>query len=215
MTLRDQLDQIARLEKCLKRPSRFPRNDDGTTVEERDYEVAIADWFHRGGRELAEDGERWREERRIGKQERRINHQGPLAPGGQNAAPQVSPAQESRESDRKGSALPAEAAPDELRKAYFEGYEDALKDRSAPAEVAEGAPDMELKKLIENAPVGDFGNELRAAPSLSREEATSLEQIDAMIAAWFEEANKPGATFVSRMEAALRAKVREAAKSRP
>jgi hypothetical protein len=29
------------------------------------------------------------------------------------------------------------AAPDELRKAYFEGYEDALKDRSAPAEVAE------------------------------------------------------------------------------
>jgi hypothetical protein len=81
--------------------------------------------------------------------------------------------------------------------------------------IIEGAPDMELKKLIENAPVGDFGNELRAAPSLSREEATSLEQIDAMIAAWFEEANKPGATFVSRMEAALRAKVREASKSRP
>jgi hypothetical protein len=122
-----------------------------------------------------------------------------LAPGGQNAAPPNGPSEMGRMIDEKRTV----AAPDELRKAYFEGYEDALKDRSAPAEVAEGAPDMELKKLIENAPVGDFGNELRAAPSLSREDWQILSAALAVYA--MGDANLT----------ALRSKVREASKSRP
>jgi hypothetical protein len=65
------------------------------------------------------------------------------------------------------------AAPDELRKAYFEGYEDALKDRAAPAEVAEGAGRPSWDKIISD--LRDVVSKLPAAPSLSREE---LEMID-------------------------------------
>jgi hypothetical protein len=88
---------------------------------------------------------------------------------------------------------PAAAAPDELRKAYFEGYEDALKDRSAPAEVAEGAgedtltaEERRIAQIYASARDSYPGHQesagtlaraclrleraLRAAPSLSREE---------------------------------------------
>jgi hypothetical protein len=108
------------------------------------------------------------------------------------------------------------AAPDELRKAYFEGYEDALKDRSAPAEVAEGAGELAQRLLAEadtwkgNSPIEQLLREaaaaLRAAPSLSREEwGMVLNAIDALYC---------GPTTSPSVEA-LRSKVREAAKSHP
>jgi hypothetical protein len=94
------------------------------------------------------------------------------------------------------------AAPDELRKAYFEGYEDALKDRAAPAEVAEGAPvcpyivtDKEGTSYCRLA-------EQVAAPSLSREEwGMILTMTDHFLK-----------TVSTHEWEALRAKVREAAK---
>jgi hypothetical protein len=118
------------------------------------------------------------------------------------------------------------AAPDELRKAYFEGYEDALKDRAAPAEVAEGAPvcpyivtDKEGTSYCRLA-------EQVAAPSLSREECKDitamLDSLEAManiaVICSKDIESKASADFVTAFRAALpalRAKVREAAKSRP
>jgi hypothetical protein len=100
------------------------------------------------------------------------------------------------------------AAPDELRKAYFEGYEDALKDRSAPAEVAEGAgevPDV----CIANDPLRTRFDLPRAAPPLSREEWGMLYRL-------LDKEIPPGVkTAELEPWIALRAKVREAAKSRP
>jgi hypothetical protein len=117
-----------------------------------------------------------------------------LAPGGQNAATQViSGDQGACQQDGPRQVPPAVAAPDELRKAYFEGYEDALKDRSAPAEVAEGAgedtltaEERRIAQIYASARDSYPGHQesagtlaraclrleraLRAAPSLSREE---------------------------------------------
>jgi hypothetical protein len=122
------------------------------------------------------------------------------------------------------------AAPDELRKAYFEGYEDALKDRSAHAEVAEGAgedrltdEECRIAQIYESARDSYPGHQesagtlaraclrleraLRAAPSLSREEWRMLD--------WHLPNYIQGTPGYSVTFEALRAKVREAAKSRP
>jgi hypothetical protein len=140
-----------------------------------------------------------------------------LAPGGQNAATQViSGDQGACQQDGPRQVPPAVAAPDELRKAYFEGYEDALKDRSAPAEVAEGAGELAQRLLAEadtwkgNSPIEQLLREaaaaLRAAPSLSREEWGMV--LNAIAALYC------GPTTSPSVEA-LRSKVREAAKSHP
>jgi hypothetical protein len=57
MTLRDQLDQIARLEEKI--------SDTGLPIDERitasnEFRQALVNWYRSGGRELAEDGMRYR-----------------------------------------------------------------------------------------------------------------------------------------------------------